>query len=153
MLFIGSAIIPSTTAFVKSSIILIFSWSVSPSIDSAFSNSFTLRVSMSLNISLTTGSTSSLFIWASSTDISSLIIFSAFVFSFTLFLMFLSTISAIWSRFIIFIPWIVVTFSSTVLGFDKSSIIIPVFLSFIASLILSNVTKKYGAIVATNNTS
>jgi len=42
------------------------------------------------------------------------------------------TISAIWSRFINFMPPIVATFSSTVLGFDKSKIIIPLFLSFMA---------------------
>ena len=51
--------------------------------------------------------------------------------------------------FISLIPGIVATFSSTVLGFDKSSIMVPD-LFFIASFILSNVTRKYGAVVATN---
>src|SRR5437660_10157916 len=108
---------------------------------------------MSLKTFFTTGSTSNLFITASTIGISSLIICSADETMPILVRMFLSTISAIWSRFIIFILFIEETLSSTVLGFDKSMIIMPVFFEVIASFILSYVTRKYGATVATNNTS
>src|SRR3990170_6583743 len=47
----------------------------------------------------------------------------------------------------------VATFSSTVLGLDKSRIIMPFFFESMAFFILSYVTRKYGATVATNKTS
>src|SRR3989442_6782123 len=83
------------------------------------------------------GSTSTLFITASTTGSSSLIIFSAEDTTPILVLMFLSTISAIWSKFIIFIFFIVATLSSTVLGLERSIIRIPFLLDSIAFFTLS----------------
>src|SRR2546426_7582028 len=99
------------------------------------------------------GSISTLFIAASTTGNSSLIIFSADDTTPILVLMFLSTISAIWSKFIIFIFFIVVTLSSTVLGLERSIISMPFLRDSIASFTLSYVTRKYGAMVATKRTS
>src|SRR6266849_3001790 len=99
------------------------------------------------------GSISTLFIAASTTGNSSLIIFSADDTTPILVLMFLSTISAIWSKFIIFIFFIVATLSSTVLGLERSIISMPFLRDCIASFTLSYVTRKYGAMVATKSTS
>ena len=83
-----------------------------------------------------------LFIMVSTDFSSSLMSFSAELISFILDRMFLPTSSAIWSMFTNFTPWIVATLSSTVLGLDRSKIIIPWRLALIAFSILSNVSRR-----------
>ena len=122
----GPAMTPSTTALVSPSMILTRPSSPSPSICRALRSSRSRTSSALLKAPSTMGSASRRFIADSMAGISSdAMIPSAAPALAARPRLFLSTISAIWSRFTSFTPPRVATRSSTVRGLDRSRIMMP----------------------------